>query len=294
MKQARGWLLLMCSLPTRSGTARVAVWRKLRKLGAQAINTGAHVLPGSREHHENFQWLAQEIQKAGGTAHVVATSRIEGLSDAALRRRFERACDAVYEELIERAGQASDASELADIRAEATEGARVDFFNSRKAAQLEKLLRRAVPASRAKRLSRARYRGKRWVTRPRPHIDRIACAWLIKRFIDPKARFDFAPEGRVPPGAIPYDMAGVEFTHQGEDCSFETLIRRFGIRDPAVGTIAEIVHDADLKDDKFGRPEWIGLDAVIRGLTDAAADDRRVLERGMTIFDALYARLKKR
>ena len=283
------WLILMSSLPARAGTARVALWRRLRKIGAQPLSTGAHVLPFSDERHEDFTWLVQEIRKAGGTAHVVRTSAIEGLNAAALRRRFTETADAAYDALIERARRAAADADLAALRAESAEAARIDFFGSRKAVRLERLLGRALPAG-GRPLSRAAYRAKLWVTRPRPHIDRVACAWLIRRFIDPKARFAFAPAA----GAIPFDMPDVEFTHHGDDCTFETLVRRFGIRDAAAGAIAEIVHDADLKDAKFGRPEAPGIDAAVRGFTRIQKNDRRVLDMGFALFDSLYAQLKRR
>lgn len=280
------WLVLMSSLPARAGTARVALWRRLKKIGALPVNTGAHVLPCSDERHEDFTWLAQEIRKAGGTAHLVRTAEIEGIRAAELRRRFTEAADAAYDALIDRAAGDGD---LASIRAEAAEAAKIDFFGSTRAARLERHLRRAVPnAGRA--LRRADFRGKLWITRPRPHIDRVACAWLIRRFIDPKARFGFLPAR----DAIAFDMPDVDFTHHGDDCTFETLVKRFGIRDAAVGAIAEIVHDADIKDGKFGRPEAAGVDAAVRGLTRIQKNDSKVLDMGFTVFDSLFAQLKRR
>src|SRR5216684_5025842 len=143
-------------------------------------------------------------------------------------------------------------------------------------------------------LDLAALRGRRWVTRPRPHVDRIGSAWLIKRFIDPEAEFVFAPTKEFPSDAIPFDAAGVEFGHQGEDCTFETLVKRLGQRDRRLTHLAEIVHEVDLKDQKFPRDEARGIDLAIRGLLATFKDDQEVLSHGMTLFDGLYAALTDR
>ena len=128
------------------------------------------------------------------------------------------------------------------------------------------------------------------MTRRGVQVDRIASAWLIRRFIDHRARFRFvephADEART--GEIRFDMAGGEFTHEEDRCTFETLVRRGEVRDPAVGRIAQIVHDVDIKDGKFGRPEARGVEQVIHGLVAATTDDRARLERGFTLFDDLH------
>ena len=135
--------------------------------------------------------------------------------------------------------------------------------------------------------------GSRWVTRPRPHIDRIASAWLIKRFLDPQAKFAFADPADAAKKGIPFDILGAEFGHRGEDCTFETLLKRFGVKDPRLNVIAEIVHEADLRDGKFTRTEATGVDLAVRGLAAATPDDHELLERGVTLFDGLYALLKR-
>jgi len=133
-----------------------------------------------------------------------------------------------------------------------------------------------------------------WVTRPRPHIDRIASAWLIRRFCDPDARFAFADAADAARKGIPFDVLGADFGHHGEDCTFETLVKRFGIKDRRVHVIAEIVHEADLHDGKFTRNEATGLDLAINGLVEATPDDDELLARGMGIFEGLYAVLKQK
>ena len=132
-------------------------------------------------------------------------------------------------------------------------------------------------------------RGRRWVTRPRPHVDRIASAWLIRKFIDPEAEFVFAPPAGFPADAIPFDAPGVELSHQGEDCTFETLVKRARLRDRRLTRLAEVVHEADLRDGKYPHEEARGIDVAVRALLAASPDDRQVLEHGFTLFEGLYA-----
>jgi len=148
--------------------------------------------------------------------------------------------------------------------------------------------------SQAARLDLATLQGRQWATRPRPHVDRIASAWLIKRFLDPAAEFVFAPPDDVPAGAIPFDMAGVEFGHHGDHCTFETLLHRAGLHDRRLDAIAEIVHEADLRDGKFPREEARGLDLVLRGLLAAVKDDHEALTQGLTLLDGLYSTIEER
>ncbi|HEU0252077.1 MAG TPA: chromate resistance protein ChrB domain-containing protein, partial [Pyrinomonadaceae bacterium] len=140
----------------------------------------------------------------------------------------------------------------------------------------------------------AKYQGQRWVTRRSLHIDRLASAWLIKQFIDKRPRFYFVAEGETIEGAIPFDMFAAEFTHHGEDCTFETMLKRFGLSEnKGLREIAEIVHDIDLKDDKFHRLEAAGLNAIIDGLSKVLRDDRKLLQQTGFVFDGLHALLSK-
>ena len=150
--------------------------------------------------------------------------------------------------------------------------------------------RREAPVT----LDLTKLRGRRWVTRPRPHIDRIASAWLIKRFIDPDAVFVFAPPAEFPPDAVPFDAPGVELTHHGEDCTFETLIKRARLRDRRLARLAEVVHEADLRDGKYPHEEARGIDVAIRALLATSPDDQHVLAHGMSLFEGLYATTPKR
>jgi hypothetical protein len=127
------------------------------------------------------------------------------------------------------------------------------------------------------------------VTRPRPHVDRVASAWLIKRFIDPEAVFHFAAPAEFAPDAIPFDAPGVELTHRGEDCTFETLVKRARLRDRRLARLEEVVDEADLRDGKYPHEEARGIDVAIRALLAASADDHVVLAQGMSLFEGLYA-----
>ncbi len=128
----------------------------------------------------------------------------------------------------------------------------------------------------------------RWVTRAGVHVDRAACAWLIVRFIDPDAEFVFVDDpGEVPGDATAFDMRGVELSHHEGDCSFETMLRHFGLDDPVLWDVARIVHEADLDDDRYEAPEAMGLDVVCRGLSMVRSDDE-ILEVSAALFDGLY------
>lgn len=152
---------------------------------------------------------------------------------------------------------------------------------------------RAARGKASAKLSPKKFRSRTWLTRPRPQIDRVGSAWLIKRFIDPQARFIFGSEPARHPGAIPYDMFEVEFSHHGEDCTFETLVKRFGLTDKAVLRIAEMVHDTDLEDGKFQTTECVGIDRMLKGWAKSGRSDDELLARGSECFEALYHSLRK-
>ena len=297
------WILLLLSLPPRPSSLRVRAWRRLRVLGAVPLKSGAYLLPDSADRYEQFQWLAQEIQRDGGDATLFRAERIENMSEADVVRLFQDARTQDYANLADRYRKLLKgrrprlADELARLAREMDRIGEIDFFEAparreaeraREAVEQRAATARARPAGAAPPLDLAALRGRRWVTRPRPHVDRIASAWLIKRFIDPDAEFRFAPAEEMPADAIPFDVAGAEFGHQGDDCTFETLLRRSGLRDRKLAAIAEIVHEADLRDQKYLRDEARGIDLALRGLLAAIKDDHEALAYGMTLFDGLY------
>ncbi len=311
------WLVLIVSLPPHPSSLRVRAWRKLRALGAVALKNTVYILPFTSENYEQFQWLTQEIQKDGGEATLLKVDRIENLKPAEVIRLFQEARDLDYQRLAERyrkllraldrkpAGRSAARldEELTRLARELQRVREIDFFDASGSREVERLKEtiesRLRPSGESAASGRGvtpldALRGGRWVTRPRPHVDRIASAWLIKRFIDPEAEFLFAPPDEFPADAIAFDAHGAEFSHHGEDCTFETLLKRAGLRDRRLAHLAEIVHEADLRDQKFHRDEARGIDLAIRGLLEALKDDSQVLAHGMTLFDGLYAAIGDR
>ena len=305
-------LLLLVGLPPTPSSLRVRIWRRLRSLGAVPLKRSAYLLPDTPERYEDFQWLAQEIQREGGDATLVRVQQIENLAPADVLRLFHEPRDVDYQQLaaryrkllqaLERKSAAAGArvqEELARLSKDHQRVRDVDFFGAPGGAEVRRLeeviamrTRRPETARRvetpAPALDLAALRGRRWVTRPRPHVDRIASAWLIKRFIDTTAEFVFAPPAEFPKDAIPFDAPGVELTHHGEDCTFETLVKRARLRDRRVARLAEVVHEADLRDGKFRHEEARGIDVAVRALLAASPDDHQVLAQGMALFEGLY------
>jgi hypothetical protein len=303
------WILLLLSLPPRPSSLRVRAWRRLRGLGAVPLKSGAYLLPDSADRYEQFQWLAQEIQRDGGDATLFRAERIENMSEADVVRLFQEARNQDYTGLADRYRKLLKGrrprltDELARLAREMDRIGEIDFFEApgrreveraREAVEERTSAGRVRAAGAGPPLDLAALRGRRWVTRPRPHVDRIASAWLIKRFVDPEAEFVFAAPDQIPGDAIPFDMAGVDFGHHGEDCTFETLLRRTGLRDRKLGILAEIVHEADLKDQKFAREEARGIDLTMRALLSAIKDDHEALDHGLILFDGLYATIGER
>ena len=248
MLSSEKWLLLLYGLPAKNSGARVSLWRQLKKTGALPFKTSASLLPDTPDHYERFHWLAQQVRDAGGEATLIRVSDIEGLGHADLVRQFNEARAGDYDALLpvltklvaENKRKAGDTfvAGLEKLTGQFEEIRRVDFFDCQRAHDVQMLLQRAASLRSARgkpaaTLSPRKYQGRAWLTRPRPQIDRAGSAWLIKQFIDPQARFIFATDPARHPDAIPYDMFEVEFSHHGEDCTFETLVKRFGIADKA-------------------------------------------------------------
>jgi hypothetical protein len=310
------WLVLMVSLPPHPSSLRVRVWRKLRALGAVPLRKSVYLLPPTPDNFERFQWLGQEVQKDGGEATFLSVDNIENMKRSEVIRLFQQLRNQDYRVLVERYRKmargldrktpphstARRSEELARFVRELERIREIDFFDAagyHEAKRLQETIEmrlhpRQTGAPTEADLPMDSLRGRRWVTRPRPHVDRIGSAWLIKRFIDPEAEFVFAPSKEFPSDAIPFDAAGVEFGHQGEDCTFETLVRRLGQRDRRMTHLAEIIHEVDLRDQKFPRDEARGIDLAIRGLLATFKDDQEVLAHGMILFDGLYAALSDR
>src|SRR6266571_3039580 len=290
------WLLLIFSLSAKRGSERVGVWRKLKKFGALSLGTSGYLLPLTPETHEKFEWLATSIRRYKGQASVIQVHSIDELPNEEIARRFSYARSQDYETLIaglKKLGRIRNgAPQLARLRRRFQEVAAIDFFSNPLRSRAESLLERATqphsiaPSSEVKR--KKQFKNCVWVTRPRPGIDRVASAWLITKFIDPTAKFTFATDPKRKPRAVPFDMFQAEgFGHRGDDCTFETLRKEFGIRDAKVAALAEIIHDADLDDGKFGRNEGLGLDKVLIGWAHQGIADDEILRRGVELFEGL-------
>jgi hypothetical protein len=302
-------LLLLVGLPPAPSSLRVRVWRRLKTLGAVPLKRSAYLLPDTPERYEDFQWLAQEVQRDGGDATLIRVRQIENMTAADVLRLFHEPRDHDYRQLAARyrkvlqgldkkSTSARRQEELARIAKDHQRIRDIDFFDAPGGAEVRRLEEAIAMRTRrpetprrepAATLDLTKLRGRRWVTRPRPHIDRIASAWLIKRFIDPAAEFVFAPPADFPQDAIPFDAPGVELSHQGEDCTFETLIKRARLRDRRLTRLAELVHEADLRDGKYPHEEARGIDVAVRALLAASEDDKQVLAQGMALFEGLYA-----
>ena len=314
------WLLIFYSVPSHPVSNRMKIWRKLAKAGAVQLKGAVYILPATEEHEEFLEWLIGEVKSMGGDGAFVKTAEIKTMKESDIRelfllqtakeyRSFEKKID-VLERKVQsvRKGTRSAANERFGIEAaklarELTELRKRDFFQSPLGAAMQKRMQtleagrkgigrfpQATPAMIApKRI--IQYKGRTWVTRKNPFVDRMASAWLIRRFIDKDAVFRFINDRellRLEGGAVSFDMHNAEFTHAGDLCTFEVLAKSFGIRDKAVRKIAEIVHDLDVKDDKYENAEAAGVENIITGISKTARRDAEALEKGMAVFEMVY------
>jgi hypothetical protein len=304
---AARWLLLIHQIPPKPDYFRVKVRRRLQRLGAVALKNSVYVLPASEETLEDFQWLAREIVDDGGEATVCESAFLEGITDEAMRQLFRDAIDLEYRAIAHDAGAVARVegvapAELARLKQRLSEAQRVDFFDAPARQEADDAVHELERASepQADRGPTAEVgnmeEGRTWVTRRGVHVDRMASAWLIRRFIDPDARFLFVDPKEHRPHAdqVRFDMFDAEYTHEGERCTFETLLLRFGLRDRALRAIAEMVHDIDCKDEKFGREETAGVASLIAGIARAHEADVDRIERARAVFDDLYASFEVR
>lgn len=300
------WLVFTHRLPARPSNARVATWRRLQEIGAMPTRTSVYILPNTEACRADVAGLRREVVALGGEAIVFLADPRDPRESSRLVAAFRRAREQDYRRLGSQArrlatrgdrretGRSRAARERAvrTLRERFTAAARIDFFQARgretaKAAiaALERSLAAPREPTDDETVQPAvRFRNRRWVTRPRPSIDRISSAWLIRRFIDPLATFAFTLDPG--PDDVPFDMPGVGFTHQGVMCTFETLVAEFRIQDPKVLRLSRIVHDLDLKDARFALPETGSVGRVIDGFRGLYADDHALLEQGISFFDA--------
>jgi len=315
-----GWLLLIHQIPPKPSYFRVKIWRRLQKLGAVGIKNSVYALPSSEQAQEDLNWILREIVEGGGDASLVEARLIEGLNDEQVKEMFRAARDADYQAVSEEARQVArtlprkgDPPEekrgeieaaVARLEKRVADIASIDFFHARSREAVDGLLRElgeklvARPGSdKAAAAQRAeKPRGGTWVTRTGIHVDRMASAWLIRRFIDPDAKFKFVTsrEYHHQPGEFRFDMFDGEFTHRGELCTFEVLLAHFEITGAALRAISEIVHDIDLKDEKYSRPDNAGFEHLVNGIAMAHPKDEARLQRASAVLDDLYEYFKRK
>ena len=319
---AHSWLLLIHQLPAKPAYLRVKVWRRLQALGAIAVKNAVHALPMNEETQEDFEWLLREIQEGGGEAFVCEARLIDGLSDEEVRALFDQARDADYANVVKEARALAKSlrpnakpetiaelrMQVARLRKRLAEIVSVDFFGTIGRETAEALVRslearlnedadvRGKDTAQSAARPSGTLHNRTWVTRRGVYVDRIASAWLIRRFIDPEARFKFVSGKGYRPeeGELRFDMFEAEFTHEGDKCTFEVLLERGALKDPALRAIAEIIHDIDLKDNKFGRTEVAGIRTLIEGISVATNEDSERIARGSEVFNDLYEYFRKK
>jgi hypothetical protein len=290
------WLLLIHQLPPKPDYVRVKIRRRLQGIGAVALKRTVYALPSSDQSREDFEWLTREIADLGGEATICEGSFLEPGTDDRLIAAQQAERSREYGKIAASAQRESGDVDRLKRRLALVTG--VDHFEAQGRADAEAAImaleQRKAGAEQAQ-SPKGGMQGRTWVTRVGVHVDRISSAWLIRRFVDPDARFRFvAPKGYRPEaGELRFDMFEGEFTHDGDRCTFETLCRHFELRDRALSVIAEMVHDIDCKDDKFGREETAGFRLVIDGIVRAHDADEIRLERGAAVLDDLYAQLSR-
>ena len=302
------WLLLIHQLPPTPNYLRVKVARRMQRIGAVAIKNTVYTLPTTESALEDFQWTVREIHAEGGEANLFEARVIEGLSDGEIQQLFKAARDEDYEAIasearsLDREDPQRLALDIARLRKRIADVQSIDFFGAPKGqlavAVVEELARTIEEPAQASSQAESSdtYRDRTWVTRAGVHVDRMASAWLIRRFVDPEAHFKFVTEKQYAPkdGEVRFDMFNAEFTHEGDRCTFEVLVDRMRLDDPALRAIAEVVHDIDLKETKFDRPETSGIAVLVSAIAMAHRDDEDRIARAAAVLEDLYVYYQKK
>ncbi|MFQ4136950.1 chromate resistance protein ChrB domain-containing protein [Nodosilinea sp. PGN35] len=303
------WLVFSYSLPTKGQSSpRVTLWRRLKKAGAVSTKTGLHILPHRDDCLEALQWLAQEVRSAQGEALILEVGQFDGLTDPEIVELFHQARRGDYNKIraealalgkeaeaksADKAAEEVPSRAIAKLRKRYNDTLQIDFFGCPEAAGAAAALLHAEqalappPADTLGSTTLAAYQNRRWITRPRPFIDRLACAWLIRRFIDADAAIRYGAEPEA--DEIAFDMPNAEFGHQGNRCSFEVMVQRFGLDKPGLLHLAELVHELDLHDGLYPHPEADGVETLVRGWQLMNVSDQELEAQGLALFDGLYA-----
>lgn len=306
MDIATDWLALLHQLPAKPPYLRVKIWRRLQGIGAVPLKNAVHVLPKSDASAAAFRELLKEIIASGGEATLLEGRLVAGQSDSDVRASFDAARDSDYEEIAQAARSLMETGpptgpDITKLQRRLKDVERLDFFGAHGRQEAEAVLaeldrrryqhpdvsrQEPAPECDARALS-----GKIWVTRRGVHVDRIACAWLIRRFVDPHATFRFIDGRSHQPveGELRFDMAEAEFTHEADRCSFETILLRAGLTDPGLVAIGEIIHELDIADGKFARPEAAGVGAMLSGICASTDEDLERIARASDALDQFYA-----
>lgn len=321
VNKGQGWLLFFYSIPSKPVSSRMKIWRKLAGAGAVQLKGAVYILPLTEEHYEFFQWLVSEVESLSGEAAFTSVKKIDSMPNKDIIELFVVRKEEEYQEVIRtvegletrmnslRKGSRSQnlkslSEQIARVSRGFEEVRKTDFFLPGKGNALRTrintlnaalqdfsgaLLSKGIPAVAQKRLED--YQGRVWTSRKRPFVDRMASSWLIRRFIDRSASFYLVNEKDlvfVKKGHVTFDVSGGEFTHVGDLCTFEVLVKAFGIKDKTVRKVAEIVHELDVKDDKYNNAESRGIEEILSGLRKSVKDDTELLEKGMSVFEMLY------
>lgn len=310
------WLLLIHQIPPKPDYFRVKIWRRLQQVGSIAIKQSVYVLPQADQAYEDFSWILKEIIEGGGDASLSEVQFIEGLTDDQIVFLFREARKADYEKLIEEINavhnklddDGNDVNEtttktrnqIGRLQKKLDEIIAIDFFSAPERISAENALSGRSLKSKnfhgdvSAHKTTKQFLDKVWVTRKNVFVDRIASAWLITRFIDEKAKFKFAGQNEYnsQKDEIRFDMYEADFTHQRDRCTFEEIVHSFGIKDEALCQLGEIIHDIDLKDRKFERPEADGINVMFSGIVAAHQNDNDRIEIGAKLLDDLYTYFK--
>jgi len=307
------WLLLIHQIPPKPSYFRVRIWRRLQQVGAIAVKQSVYALPKSQQALEDFGWILKEIVEGAGEASVCEARFLEGLTDEQVVSMFQSARKEEYEKILQEARTLQDQlspdfsdtaetmaklkSQLSRLKSKFDETVAIDFFSASdrsaaeiKLADLHSQMTGIPKSQKVVKRNIKELKRRTWVTRENVFVDRIASAWLIRRFIDREAKFKFVTSDTYSPKTkeLRFDMYEGEYTHEGDRCTFEVMVDRLGITDRALTPIAEIVHALDLKDEKYHRPETAGLGVLLSGIVMAHTSDKERLERGGGLFDVLY------